>query len=789
MGSALAGIGVLEIGAGSAVAYAGKLFADLGAHVTRISARGAEYAPGDEAADGETGALALYLNSRKENIVIVPALDADGAVLRGALARSRVLFHGAADRRFTEWGLTPEAIARDFPGLIVVAVTPFGLNGEARYRPADDLTLQAIGGISIGIGLPDRSPLKLPGDQSAFQAGLSAAIAGMTGLFARDRGGLFDVSAADVWAAFYSGVEVAMAHFGRHRKRRAGHRVSGQPYPRTVFRCQDGYFAVQCGESRHWHSFLHMIGREDLATHALFANRFKANDEHGDACDALIEPWFLRRTKDEILERCLEHKIPGAPVYAIKEVVQHPHLKHRGYFVSARAGGRSLLLAGHPYSGLTGASGKTETVDFHPRPAHGAPNTPSGTAIHSHVDPVRPLAGLRVVDLGWVWAGAVPGHILADMGAEVIKVESASPLDYMRQGRPIVGPQKDPEQNPMFQNVNRGKLSLRIKLDHPEAKAVLKDLVAVSAVVIENFSPGVMQKFGLSYAELQSVRPDLVMCSMSAVGQTGPLRGIRTYATMISSLAGLDSLVAYPGGRVLGAQSSYADPNASLHGTFGILAALWRREQTGQGAHIDFSQWEAAVSVMGEQVADYGLHERAPGPRGTLHAGKAPHGNYPAAGRDRWIAISVANERQWGALKRVLGDPGWMSAGSFATPAGRLAKRTELDERLARETGMHEPDTLALALLAAGVPAAPLLDAAGVAENAQFRERQLFEMVEHPVLGQLPVYRLPWHIDGSAVPITRRAPLLGEHNDYTLKEVLAYSDERVKGLQEAGLFS
>ena len=767
-------IGVLELGGGPAIAYAGKLFADLGAEITRVDLADAQNADAGNGKDSRADALALYLNAGKNSVAVDPRSDAGRAALSRLFAQARVLLHAATDRaRGAE--LSPEAIAAQFPELIVVSVTAFGLAGDARAWAADDLTLQAYGGISLGIGLPGRPPLKLPGDQSAFQSGLAAAIAAAAALFA-ERGVVIDVSAADVWASFYTGVDVALAHFKRHKKHRAGHRVLGQPYPRTLFRCKDGYFAIQCGESRHWQSFLRMIGREELATDPMFANRFRANDEHGDACDARIEPWFSSRTKDEILQQCLEHRIPGAPVYDIREVVQHPHLKQRGYFVPLAADHRNVLVPGHPFAGLTAGS----QSGHHTAPQ---PKRAAGVA----ADPARPFAGLRVVDFGWVWAGAVPGHILADLGAEVIKVESASPLDYMRQGRPIVGTQKDPEQNPMFQNVNRGKLSLRIKLDHPQARVVLKDLIAASDVVIENFSPGVMDKFGLGYAELSRVRPDLVMCSMSAVGQNGPLRGIRTYATMIASLAGLDSLVGYPGGRVLGSQSSYADPNASLHATFGILAALWRRRQTGKGAYIDLSQWEAAVNVMGEQVADYGLHQRVPGP-GALPPGKAPHGNYPAAGADRWIAISVASDRQWRALQSALGDPEWMSSATFATAAGRHAHRADLDARLALETARHPADTLASALMTAGVPAAALLDASDIAANAHFRSRELFETVEHPVLGRLPVYRLPWQVNGAPIAIARRAPLLGEHNGHTLQSVLGYPGARIEALTEAGLF-
>jgi crotonobetainyl-CoA:carnitine CoA-transferase CaiB-like acyl-CoA transferase len=765
----LTGIRIVELGTSLAVGYAGKLFSDLGAEVTQVNTSK------HEEWSAPASALSLYLSAHKKAADVDLSSESGEVQLCDFLTQSCLVLQASNEQCYVEGKWSPERISQTFPHLIVVSVTPFGLKGEARMWSADDLTLQAISGISIGIGSPGRAPLKLPGDQSAFQAGLAAAIAGLGALF-QSKGMLLDVSAADVWASFYTGVEVALAHFGRHLKKRSGHRAAGQPYPRTIYRCKDGYFAIQCGESRHWQGFLRMIGREDLATHALFSNRFKANDEHGDACDALVEPWFASRTKEDVLCQCLKHRIPGAPVYDIAEVYGHPHLNERGYFVPASLRGQTSKLPGHPYGRLNAEPGRyqqgRETV-----------------LTSGQNDALRPLKGLRVLDFGWVWAGAVPGHILADMGAEVIKIESAKPLDYMRQGRPIVGTQKDPEQNPMFQNVNRGKLSLRINFDHAETRKVLEDLVTVSDVVIENFSPGVMEKFGLNYPKLKQLRPDLVMCSMSAVGQHGPLRGIRTYATMIASLAGIDALVGYPGERVLGSQSSYADPNASLHATFGILAALWRRERSGVGAYLDVSQWEAAVCVMSEAATEFALHGRVPAMFGTLHEYKSPHGNYRAAGDDQWIAISVSNDMQWGTLGQILGGSAWMSAESFSTVKARLVNRAALDEALEQETRKYEASSLAAKLSSRGVPAAPLLDASGVAKHKIFADRKLFENVAHPVLKSVPVYRLPWQVNGNPIPITRRAPLLGEHNNYALQDLLGYSRDRVQALQNAGVFA
>jgi crotonobetainyl-CoA:carnitine CoA-transferase CaiB-like acyl-CoA transferase len=216
---------------------------------------------------------------------------------------------------------------------------------------------------------------------------------------------------------------------------------------------------------------------------------------------------------------------------------------------------------------------------------------------------------------------------------------------------------------------------------------------------------------------------------------------------------------------------------------------LWRREQTGEGAFIDLSQWEAAVNVMAGHIAEYAVHGRVAQPRGTQHPHRAPHGHYPAAGEDRWIAISVANDVQWRALKACLGEPEWMSLEIFATAEGRRVHHEELDKRLARVTAREDAADLAPKLSRAGVPAAPLLDPAGIAASAHYRQRQLFQTVEHPVLGSLPVYRLPWHVDGVPVPIRHRAPLLGEHNEHVLNAVLGYAKERRAALQAGGVFS
>lgn len=784
---------VVELGGSAATAYAGKLFADLGATVIRIEPERGDPLRHHQSFDEASGRTedsnwAAYLFAGKQSLVADIRHKSGITRIRDAVANADIVFHGLASAaRSHAHQLSVDTLSKDFPQAIIVSITPYGLGSEWRDMPGDDLALQALGGISLGIGEPGRSPLKLPGDQSAYQAGLAGAVAASGQLFSGE-GALLDVAAADVWASFYNGGEVANEHFGRKRRPRAGYQVARQPYVKAIFPCKDGYFAVQCLESRQWHAFLTMIGGESYLADPLFANRAKASEEEADACNARIAPWFGARTKDQILRLCLEHRIPGAPVYNVAEVVGHPHLKERGYLTEVRTGEGVVFAPTHPFHGLAEAlksKRRMPDLDEHSNPLPARVFADRKPFRSGNAD--RPLAGLRVADFGWVWAGAIPGHILADLGAEVIKIESRSPLDFMRQGRPLVGTAKDPEQNPVFQNVNRGKKSVCINLQQPGAVDLAKELVAKSDVVIDNFAPGVMAKFGLAWSDLVAVKPDLVMCSMSAVGQNGPLRNIRTYAVMIGALSGINSMVGYTDEPVIAVQSPpYADPNAGIHAAFGILAALWRRERTGKGAYIDLSQWEAAVNLMGHEITRHVTRGTIPSTCGTQQEPFAPYGHYPVSGTDKWIAISVRSDDQWRALAGVLGHPEWMGDARFAHAADRLANRNELNALLANETVNCDGAALSERLRAVDIPSFPLLDIGDIARHPYFLSRALFETVEHPILKGVPVYRLPWQRNGKPIPICRRAPYLGEHTEELLSQLLGKSADEIAQLRASG---
>ena len=393
------------------------------------------------------------------------------------------------------------------------------------------------------------------------------------------------------------------------------------------------------------------------------------------------------------------------------------------------------------------------------------------------------LAGCRALDFGWVLAGAIPGMVLADMGAEVIKVETRQRLDYMRMGRPIVGDRPDPEQNPMFHNVNRGKLSVTLNVGEPEAAELAKRLAARCDIVIENFSPGVMERLGLSYEALRAVKPDIIMASISSTGQEGPLRDLRAYAPSIGALSGLDSTLGYAGGAPLGLKHAFGDICGALHAVFAMVSALYHRKRTGAGQYIDVSMLRATVATQGVGLMEYALTGRSLRPQGNYDPTLAPYGNYPCAGDDRWVSIAVGSPAEWEGLTSAMGNPAWAGDDRFRSQYRRQRHRRELDALLGQWTAPQQADTLADRLQRHGVAAAPALSAAERLFHPHFMARGLYSDVDHPALGAEPIFNLMWGLSKTPSAARRHAPLLGEHNRRILCGALGLSDAELAGLE------
>ncbi len=394
-----------------------------------------------------------------------------------------------------------------------------------------------------------------------------------------------------------------------------------------------------------------------------------------------------------------------------------------------------------------------------------------------------PLEGIRVANFGWVWAGPVVGQTLGFLGAEVYKIESRARIDLSRTLLPFAEGVRDPNRSLSNHACWAGNGSVTLNLSKPKARELALEIVSRSDVVIENFGPGVIQKLDLGYERMRRAKPDIVMLSMPAAGLFGPLKDIRTYGLSVTSITGLDSITGYAGGPPVPVENAFADPLNGILGAFAVLAALRHRDRTGEGQHVDYSQQEAMMQLVGPAFMDYALNGRVAGPIGNRHPlGRAvPHGVFPCAGDDRWISIAVFDDRQWQALVREMGEPEWALADGLSSIGGRLESIDSLHGQIAEWTSGFDDRELADRLQNAGVPAAPVLCIADLLDDPQYRDRGTFVEVTHPLGFQETIYGA--YVKTSRTqPRVTPGPVLGRDNDHVFLELLGMDKEEYRRL-------
>ena len=399
-----------------------------------------------------------------------------------------------------------------------------------------------------------------------------------------------------------------------------------------------------------------------------------------------------------------------------------------------------------------------------------------------------PLAGIRVVDLGWVISVPLIGRFLADLGAEVIKVESRSRLDLMRREPPLGDRQAGPDWAVSFHGLHRNKLSITLDLRSQEARALVKRLIAVSDVVMENMTPGAMERLGLGYEELRKIRPDIVMLSVSNIGQRGPLSNTSAFCPCSGAVSGFSTLVGYEGEETL-LSGAFLDPTTALYGVFALLTALEHRAQTGEGQYVDAALVEAGVSLTAEPLLDYQWNGRVWGPRGNVEPGFAPHNTYPCREPDSWIAIAVTSDSEWGRLLEVMGHPAWAQDPRFADQLSRWKHRADLDVLVSQWTAPQDRDDLVGRLQATGVAASASYRQPELPSQELYQHRQDYVVVDHPTFPGEMLSGVPWKLSETPGSIRRHAPLLGEHNAQVFGDLLGLSEEELQRLEEAGVLT
>jgi crotonobetainyl-CoA:carnitine CoA-transferase CaiB-like acyl-CoA transferase len=804
---ALEGLRVIEFGDFISSAYAGKLLADLGADVVKVeppqgdSLRRQGPFPGDQPHPERSG-LHLFLNTNKRSVTL--DLDDPGDRSRFIeLSRSAgLLLHNLLPARLEQLGLTHEELLPANPGLVMVSITTFGYDTPYRDWKGTALNATVASGVSFRIGDPDRAPLWIPYCAADFQGGVHGAIAGLMALRARKATGEGQhawVSTVELIGTYLSGSALAGYVFNGQLRGRAGRHMAAF-YPWEVAPVADGYFEIITMVDDQWNRFVELMGNPDWRTDERFTNRWLAY-QWADELDAYWHPWLRQRTKAELSKLFSENRIAFQPVNAINEVVESEHLEARDFWQQVdhpvigrhRLPGAPYRLQESPWSirrpaPLLGQHTAEVLAEVRPPaspppPSHAISNAP-------------PLAGLRVLDHGHVWAGPLLGGTFVDFGAEVISIKSPSKGSGVVMGGQALGGtvaagatvnRDDPKE---YHGFDRGKKSITLDLGSPEGREVYLQLVAKSDVIIENFSSRVLPSLGLGYVALRQANPGIILASMSATGATpGPWRDLVTYGPSLAALYGIKSLLGYHDDPMPREDTADLDPTAAGHAFVAIAAALEYRDRTGHGQHIEMAQGEATIQRIAEPVMDYLLNGRVHGPQGNRYPGVAPHGVYPAAGDDRWISIVARDDSEWSALLRVAGSRELADA-RFETLAGRLATQDDLDAAIGRWTAGCDAWELTERLQAAGVPAYPVMGPSDLLADPNYdalRQSHVRLSEAIPIAVDQLYQGVPWKLTKTPGIIQGPMPALGADNAEVYGNLLGLSEPEQVHLRDRGV--
>lgn len=385
----------------------------------------------------------------------------------------------------------------------------------------------------------------------------------------------------------------------------------------------------------------------------------------------------------------------------------------------------------------------------------------------------RALEGVRILDFTWVVAGPVATRILADQGAEVIKIERRDSLDLGSRRGGFTG------------NLFRGKESMVINMADPRGREIAQQLVAVSDVVIDNFSARVMHNWGMDYESIRKIKPDIIAVSMSGFGHTGPQKDYVSYGPTLQALSGYTLLMRHPGGEPAGWGYSYADMAGGYSGALAVLMALWHRKRTGEGQFVDLSQFETISSVVGPALLDILVNKNTIAPFGnrSQEAPAAPHGVYRCAGEDRWCAITVFTDEEWQAFGKVLGAPAWTKDARFATLTERVAHQDELDRHVEAWTRRRSPEEVMTLLQQAGVPAGVVANGEDLDRDPQLQARGYWARVRTPEGDDVVLDGTPIKLSATPGYVAAPGPLLAEHTEAVLRRLLGYADDRIAQLK------
>jgi crotonobetainyl-CoA:carnitine CoA-transferase CaiB-like acyl-CoA transferase len=784
-------------------ALAGRWLADLGVDVVAAEPPGGH-------PEGDLTWLAGNLGKRS---VTLDLESGEGrALARRLAAGADFVLESFSPGALARYDLGWETLAVANPALVLTSITAFGQTGPRADWKATDLTLMALGGSAFVCGDRQRAPVRIGVPQAWAHAAVEAVVATLVAHHWRERTGRgqwVDVAAqGPIVRTLMSETGFPLLHDGLFPLRDGPNAPIGGFRRRALYPVKDGHVAfvlsggavggasirafvawmAELGEAPAW---LQDKEWESWDYAGLIGLGRKAMQAELDEVEVVIGAFLARFTKAELYEEALRRRFMLAPLSEPRDLLDNVQLRARRFFTGLEQPGLGSLSVPGPFARLS-----RTPLAVGPAPAPGAHTTEvvAETALRRPRQPVpepgapaAPFAGLRVLDFAWAAAGPLVTRLLAVFGADVVRVESARHPDPLR----ILSPWKDGmpgrDRSYLWANYNAGKRGVTLNLDTAEGRALARRLVGRADLVAEAFTPGVMARWGLDYATLAAEHPALVMLSTCQQGQTGPHAGRPGYGTLLSGLAGFYSVTGWPDDEPTMIYGAYTDFVAAGFGTMAVLAALDHRRRTGQGQWIDLSQLEAGLQFLAPAL----LAEAVPGRtggwggrRGNTDAVACPHGIYPCAGTERWVALAVESRDEWRALAGLLGRPDWAADARLDTAHGRRDHAEAIDAAIAGWTGARRAEEAAETLQRHGIAAGLVASCADLHADPQLRHAGFFVEVEHPVLGRAPLEGHGFAL--SECPADwRPAPLWGEHTEAVFGEWLGLGRDEVARLREA----
>ncbi|MGZ5364713.1 MAG: CaiB/BaiF CoA transferase family protein [Mycobacterium sp.] len=774
MMAALKGIHVVEIAGDIAGPYCTKLLVDLGAEVTKVEPPTGDPMrrwgpfPGGISDPNKSG-LFEYLNAGKRGATI--DLDSDASPASELIAQAHLLVDGLRPGTLQRAGLGNDALAALNPDLVVVRISDFGQNGPLRDRDATPLTVQAASGW-VNNRDPGRPPVQAGGRISEYVAGGYGALAALTALRSR-RGNTTGVVEVDVSVLESLLSTLPYPMLLAEKMKNLGMPANTRSAPMMgIVGAADGWLGINCLTGQHWLDACAMLGLPEYGEQQI--EIMLGGPERAEFYEK-AQPWLSDHTVGEIVELSQAMRIPASPVNDGATVLDCPQYLEREFFVAAGGADWSFRRPGAPFR-------LSKSPALPPRPAPRMGSRPSG-ATNSLVfdgvgtDQSKPFADIKVLDLTTFWAGAYLTCYLGAFGAEIVKVESIQRPDGFRySGAWALEGDRWYERGGLWQATNLNKRDITLDLTSEQGRDLVRRLVRKADVVVENFSPRVIEQFGLDYESLVELKRDVILVRMPGFGLHGPWREYVGWALNFEQTSGMAAVTGYADGPPCSLQGP-ADPIVGVHAGVALLAALEHRRRTGEGQLIEIAQIEVAACLTAEPVIEYSMNGIVQPRTGNRHHGLV-QGVYPTAVDDVWVALSVRDDTDWAQLAAAMGRPDFIAETRFASAYERERSHDDFDDVVAEWTRTRTAEEIVGDLSARHVPAERVMTADGMYEIGQLDERRYYEEFEHPVTGR---HRYPgWPFTMTPGPGRHHRfnpPTLGQHNNEILRGLGLTNDE------------